>query len=163
MANKGVIYARIRKQEMAVHVFATHANARAGAASVRLRQFAIIRDLVERCAIPSNEPVLITGDMNVHRERRGEYESMLEVLGAQAPSSAGHPYSFDPRNNRLAIGLERMHLDYVLYSTRHRQPARSETTVCQPSCERPWRRFPFVRPLRELSDHYPVVGRFWFD
>lgn len=161
LARKGVIYARIRKQDRPVHVFATHTNASSGHHKARAKQLTIVRQLIRSCQIPETEPVLIAGDLNVNRADQ-EYQSMLDLLEAKQPDVQGHPYTYDPKTNGLAAGWEQMFLDYVLYSRRHLQPQVSENEVIKLQCTR-WRQRWWLREHRELSDHYPVIGRFTFD
>ncbi|MBM4357730.1 MAG: sphingomyelin phosphodiesterase [Deltaproteobacteria bacterium] len=159
--NKGVVYARIRKGGHSIHVFAAHAYARFRPEQVRRRQFELIRDFMRARAIPPDEPVLFAGDLNVHRGCEPDYRAMLEVLDAHHPATEGHDATYDPRDNPLAIGRARLFLDYVLYSRSHRRPLRATNAVLRPSCDA-WRALPWRNPLRELSDHYPVVGSFAF-
>jgi endonuclease/exonuclease/phosphatase family metal-dependent hydrolase len=159
--NKGVVYARLRKGAHAVHVFAAHAYARFRPASVRHRQFEAMRAFVRSKAIDPTEPVLLAGDLNVHRGCEPDYRAMLEALDAHHPATEGHDATYDPRDNPLAVGRARLFLDYVLYSRSHRTPVRATNAVVRPSGAE-WRVLPWRAPLRELSDHYPVVGSFSF-
>ncbi len=161
VVDKGVVYARINKEGRAVHVFATHANARAWARRARREQFAIISDFIASRRIDPSEPVLIAGDFNVHRGRDDEVASMLSLLQAEMPETRGHPHTYDPSTNALANGRVPLYLDYVLYSRRHRQPLRCHNEVLKLRCS-VWRQFFWQRGRQDLSDHYPVVGRFTF-
>ncbi len=160
-ANKGVVYARINKCGHRVHVFAAHAYARWREHYVRRRQFESVGEFVRERAIPSDEPVLIAGDMNVHRGFDEDYRHMLDALDAHHPRIHGHGFTYDPHHNRLASGEARLYVDYVLYSRRHRRPVECSNEVARPTC-RDWRVFPWQSGYRELSDHYPVIGRFAF-
>lgn len=159
--NKGVAYARIRKDGHPVHVFAAHAYARFRPFGVRLRQFETIRSFIKERAIPADEPVLIAGDFNVHRGCHPDYAAMLDALHATHPATEGHDATFDPRHNPLATGSARLFLDYVLFSRGHRPPAQATNHVLRPTCTA-WRALPWHSDRVELSDHYPVVGRFAF-
>jgi len=161
VATKGVVYVRIRKGDRPVHVFATHVNAGTDTAAVRARQFATIRRFIDDCRIPSDEPVLLAGDLNVDPTSE-EYPGMLAALGGGVPPMQGPRYSFDPIRNSLATGRRRELLDYVLYSARHLAPAACSFEVTPPQTP-PWRERWWQRQRRDLSDHYPVVGRFRFD
>ncbi len=159
--NKGVVYARILKNGHRVHVFAAHAYARWRAHAVRRRQFEIVREFVGEHDIPADEPVIIAGDFNVHRGCDQDYRAMLDALDAHHPAILGHDSTYDPRHNRLAAGSARLFVDYVLYSRRHRKPIDCVNEVVRPSCP-DWRVFPWQSGYRDLSDHYPVIGRFAF-
>ena len=161
LVDKGVVYARINKQGRAVHVFATHANARPWARRAQREQFAIIAEFITSRRIDPSEPVIIAGDLNVHRGRPDEVESTLSLLGAEQPPCCGHGHTYDPKANALATGRTQLYLDYVLYSRRHRQPLRCHNEVLKLRCS-VWRQFFWQRGCCDLSDHYPVVGRFTF-
>jgi endonuclease/exonuclease/phosphatase family metal-dependent hydrolase len=159
-ASKGIVYARIRKHDQWVNVFATHTNAMPRAHRVRARQFATLRSFIDECQVPADEPALIAGDLNVDPVDL-EYPAMLATLNAEVPPLRGLRYSYDPVQNRLAGGRERQLLDYVLYSARHRQPSACSAEVFQLHT-RPWRQRSWQRRRQDLSDHYPVIGRFHF-
>ena len=159
--NKGVVYARIRKGDQPIHVFAAHVYARFRPHDVRFHQFEIMRDFIRARAIGADEPVLIAGDLNVHRQCVPDYRAMLDVLDAEHPETEGHDATYDPTHNPLALGSARLYLDYVLFSRAHRLPDRASNEVLRPTCSE-WRSFPWQTPRRDLSDHYPVVGRFAF-
>ena len=161
LARKGVVYARVRKQGRAVHLLATHANSRSRAVMTRGRQFAIIRSFARRLRVPRDEPLLIAGDMNVDRGRRSEHEAMLAILESRLPDLRGLPHTYDPISNPLAYGRTPLFIDYVLSSRRNLAPQKATLEVQRPLGD-PWRRLPLGAPQRDLSDHYPVVGRFRF-
>jgi endonuclease/exonuclease/phosphatase family metal-dependent hydrolase len=161
LANKGVVYACVRKLGERVHVFAMHANAHAWAIAARAQQFGIVRRFMAACSIPRDEPVILAGDFNVHRGDAPEYEGMLDILGACSPEPVGHDSTYDPATNTLARGPARLFLDYVLTASEHRRPWRAVMEVLRVRCA-PWRQFAWQRACEDLSDHYPVVGRFSF-
>ncbi len=160
-ASKGIVYARIRKHDQWVNVFATHTNAGPRTERVRAQQFETLRRFMDECQVPADEPALIAGDLNVDPADQ-EYRGMLAILGAEAPPLGGPRYSYDPVRNRLASGRQRQRLDHVLWSSRHRLPAACSTEVLRLQT-RPWREHWWQRRRRDLSDHYPVIGRFQFD
>jgi sphingomyelin phosphodiesterase len=159
--NKGVVYARIVKRGRRVHVFAVHAYARWRAHAVRRRQIETVAQFVRARDIPHDEPVLIAGDLNIHRGCHEDYRAMLDTLDAHHPIIIGHDSTYDPHHNRLASGSARLFLDYVLYSRKHRIPVSCTNEVVRPICP-DWRAFPWQPGYRELSDHFPVIGRFVF-
>ena len=82
-ADKGVVYARIRKEERTFHVFGTHLQAGSDREDVLVRagQLLVIRDWMDARMIPPTETVIVAGDMNVDRASGREYTSMLMTLG----------------------------------------------------------------------------------
>jgi sphingomyelin phosphodiesterase len=161
LADKGVVYACVRKLGRRVHLFATHANAHLRAIAARARQFTILRRFVEACDVPPDEPLVFAGDLNVHRGDVRELEGTLDILGASLPEQLGHDSTYDPETNALARGRDRLFLDYVLPSRHHRRPLRAVLEALRWRCA-PWRQFIWQPECADLSDHYPVVGRFWF-
>ena len=150
LADKGVAYAAVRKGRFTYHVFGTHAQSIFGfdVASVRAAQFVLWRSFIEELAIPKDEPVLLTGDLNVDAYTP-ELHDMLLALGGVRPLSYGPlRYTWDYRNNAIAGGPHNQWLDYVLIAADYAQP---------------WAAWNRVVPLREgdleLSDHYAVWGR----
>lgn len=160
VATKGVVYGRIRKAGRPMHVFATHTNAGHQTGPVRARQLATLRRFVDECQLPPDEPVLIAGDLNIDPVSE-EYPAMLATLEAVVPPISGPRYSYDPHRNGLAQGRREL-LDYVLYSARHQAPSACALEVTVPPAS-PWRDHLWQRRLDDLSDHYPVVGRYRFD
>eukprot|EP00397_Hematodinium_sp_SG-2012_P006192 GEMP01006220.1.p1 GENE.GEMP01006220.1~~GEMP01006220.1.p1 ORF type:complete len:736 (+),score=134.55 GEMP01006220.1:316-2523(+) len=173
MADKGLIYVKIRKHKIPVHVFATHAQAwnTEQAKEVRVKQFKLMRDLIKSLKIPATEPVIIGGDLNVDRyalDDGEEYDLMLKTLDANDACAIREPktFSFDAVNNVLAssgpssdgnCGM----LDYILTSRAHLKPTFASVEV-----------FPVKSPVpyefqnkeyTDLSDHYPVIGHFTYD
>lgn len=164
-ADKGVAYARINKQGRRYHIFGTHTQAwpTAEGARVRRQQFQIIRHFIQSLAIPRTEPVIIGGDLNVDKIRaRSEYSEMLRLLEAAHPPTSGHPYSFDPRTNKLASSGPSEFLDYVLYSRVHLLPREARNEIRRIRSVSAWKEFPFEKDSFDLSDHYPVFGHFRF-
>lgn len=131
LADKGVLYAKILKEGLLVHVFATHFQAWNDAASraVRRTQMEMVKSFMASLAIdPENDAVLLVGDLNVDfwlNKRSGEYDEMLDLLdlhdtaAGSASRASGGPasaedarcllsaqrsakFSFDRRLNALA-------------------------------------------------------------
>jgi endonuclease/exonuclease/phosphatase family metal-dependent hydrolase len=174
---KGFVHVQLAAGRGRLHLIATHVQA-GREPEVRATQFDQIRACVQR-AVPRDgrNAVLIAGDLNVDLYDAAEHAGMLSRLQAAHPAPAGHPYSYDAEENDLArrgreTGLQRTLVDYVLCSTSegHVQPApdaRVETVVLRR--ETPWgalRRRGLLRsrtiPLRDLSDHYAMCGRYRF-
>jgi sphingomyelin phosphodiesterase len=165
-ADKGVLYARINKEGRRYHLFGSHTQAwpTAQSAGVRRRQFEIIKTFFDSKAIPASEAVMIGGDLNVDKTRfPAEFQEMLRILNATHPRQVGHPYSYDPRTNRLAEqGAQSEYLDYVLYSNAHRRPANSFNEVRMFRSSEEWKEYFWEYALWDLSDHYAMYGRFEF-
>ena len=149
LADKGVAYAAVLKGDRRYHVFGTHAQSvyGFGVAGVRARQFALWRSFLDGLAIPADEPVLLTGDLNVDAYTP-ELDDMLTALSAVRPPTVGPlAYTWDPALNALAGGGSEW-LDYVLYAADHHAPAAA------------WNRAVALREGdRDLSDHFAVWGR----
>jgi len=173
MADKGVMYVRIRKNTVPLHIFATHTQAwdTEPAKEVRARQFGIIQSFLLERDIPRNEPVFIAGDLNVNKYAdvgEEEYQNMLESLKAVDASKDNDPktYSFDAVNNELATSGPSSdgncaHLDYILYSREHLRPKSASVETYPIKSTVPYT-FQNKR-YTDLSDHYPVIGHFTFE
>lgn len=166
-ADKGVLYARIRKQGRPWHLFGTHLQAGPEAAprkvADRAAQMTQLRAFLEARAIPSDEPVLICGDLNVDlRPGPGgqvgeEMRAALELLRARRLTLTGPlAFTFDERLNPLAEEV-REHLDHVLVSGTH-APLEGEVGVRPLRASQPLR-FRGDRICYDLSDHFAVAAR----
>lgn len=157
LADKGVLYARIRKQALTFHVFATHLQSGTDQSAMRSRQIAVVRDLIDELALPTDEPVLIGGDLNTDRftdQRDGAFTAMTRVLNAvhpEPPPGGAHEPTLDPAHNRL-VTQEAEYVDYLLYSAAHLRPRSASNEV-----------FGLFAGDLPLSDHFAVRGRFRFD
>lgn len=165
LADKGVLYARINKKGYRYHIFGSHTQADSGSEdiSVRKKQFKILKSFIDAKNIPSNEPVIIAGDLNVDKTRYfSEYKDMLNTLNASQPATKGHSYSFDPKTNDLASSGPSEYLDYVLYSNKHPAPKQAYNDVRMIRSDEEWKEFTWEDAMWDLSDHYAVFGRFDF-
>ncbi len=171
-ADKGAVYVTIDKAlpgapPLRFHLVGTHLNN--GDWPTQRRQLELVRALIDRAAIPADEPLIIAGDFNIDRVAHpDQYRDMLAILSARDPcpslAACGHPFTADPLvNDLLDDGGERARLDYVLYSTRH-LPTTSGTFARTrvPRAATPWREFPHEPAMWDLSDHFPVYGSFLF-
>ncbi|TYZ58017.1 hypothetical protein PybrP1_012833 [[Pythium] brassicae (nom. inval.)] len=93
LADKGVLYCKILKDGLPVHVFATHLQAWSDPASRAMRrtQMRMIADFQRAVGgiDPVNDPVLIVGDLNVNfwlNKTDHEYDEMLTLLNARDPA-----------------------------------------------------------------------------
>ena len=149
LADKGVAYAAIRRGDRRYHVFATHAQSvyAPNPPAVRASQFDLVRAFVDAQWIPTDEPVIIAGDLNVDAFTP-ELGDMLLRLHAEWPAIVGDVrYTWDAATNAWAYGAPEW-IDYVLFSLDHARPVEA------------WNR---ALPLRDgdldLSDHHAVWGR----
>ncbi len=178
-AAKGVLYVSINKEGKRYHVFATHTNASYTFTGRRLPltdegriarrgQFAELRNFLDSQRIPSNEPVLIVGDMNVDMvsekgQDNDEYSAMLAALGAIHPTPIGHPYSLDKNTNEWVEPDDgpSQYLDYGLYSSAHQRPQSAfNKVVCLKADGRDIARKSSSN--HDLSDHYPLQVKMTF-
>uniref|UniRef100_M4B9P0 sphingomyelin phosphodiesterase n=1 Tax=Hyaloperonospora arabidopsidis (strain Emoy2) TaxID=559515 RepID=M4B9P0_HYAAE len=130
LADKGILYCKILKDGLLVHVFSTHLQAWNDPFSRTMRktQMDLVANFMRAMDIDEvNDAVLIVGDLNVDywlSKTNGEYDEMLDIFDATDPSVVhsrklanasdldkkksvedfkhvrGH--SFDPRVNALA-------------------------------------------------------------
>lgn len=153
-ADKGVLYARIDKRGHVVHVLGSHTQAGSGGSerSKRADQFRIIKGFIDDLQIPRHQPVFIAGDLNVDRYSGDEYRTMLALLDAWHPTVFGHPYTVDSNTNDRSNG--RKYLDYVLVANDKSQPTDAVNETLRPRSPESF------GGDYDLSDHYPVFGRF---
>jgi endonuclease/exonuclease/phosphatase family metal-dependent hydrolase len=179
LADKGVLYAAIRKAGRRYHLFAAHVQADPEPivhlgyhltfrdADVWFRRYRaqnleIVRGFIEELELPEDEPVLIVGDLNVNRfGERGQYGRMLDILKAEAPEeTSGHPSTFDCATNSWLTGDSAQWLDYALWSRTHLQPRASHVEVKLMRSRVPYRHR--RQNHWDLSDHYAIRARFDF-
>lgn len=165
-ADKGVVYVKVDRMGRSYHIFGSHTQAWSTpeGAQVRAQQFGIIKAFIDSKGIPAGEPVLIAGDLNVNKLKfPDEYAQMLRVLNAECPPLTGYWASWDPSTNLLAEqGVPSEYLDYVLWSKDHKAPTESSNEVRIVRSAEEWKEYGFEHAMWDLSDHYPVYGRFKF-
>ena len=160
LAAKGVMYAKIDKLGQKYHIFGTHTQAWPDPAdvAVRILQFKQLQAFIDSLSIPTDEAVIIGGDLNVDMiaNHLGEYDGMLDSLNLMEPTYSGHPYTYDGDISYYAsAGVE--FLDYVMAKADYKQPISSENKVI------------ILRSIADdlfnmfdLSDHLAVQGRLVF-
>ncbi|PJZ71007.1 sphingomyelin phosphodiesterase [Leptospira perolatii] len=163
-SNKGFAYVRLNVNGARVHVIGTHAQAADSACSdkgvsVRRNQFDNIRSFVQSKGIPSDELLLIAGDLNVIKGTT-EYQDMIGRLGVNEPKYAGVQNSWDTKSNRIASfnypNDPAEYLDYVFVSSDHGQPALWQNLAYDPISAKNWSAGGYTG--YEYSDHFPVYG-----
>jgi endonuclease/exonuclease/phosphatase family metal-dependent hydrolase len=182
LAAKGVQYARIAKlvdgATKYYHVFGTHMQAWGGAeaAAVRSEQAREMAEFVKQQNIPFTEPVLLVGDLNTRGPTSPQFQVLIDILGVSMPPIVGERRAtMDVDNTLFRRGP--WWVDYVLPAMRHQRPVAAELEVmtlreerefaiCVGARLRPYYVSPFAAActktlhVRDLSDHYPVIGRF---
>ena len=137
LAAKGVMHVQVEKEDQIVHVFGCHMQAfeiPVLCAGVRASQFAEFQAMVQEMStqgiIKKDHVVLYVGDFN-------EPVAPEDALSAQAVRCSGSCSTFAAQQ-----------LDYVMYSTVHKQPtAESYTRVVGERTK-----------LADFSDHFPLLG-----
>ncbi|GAB2918669.1 sphingomyelin phosphodiesterase [Rheinheimera gaetbuli] len=162
-ADKGYIYAEVIKNGQGYHLVNTHAASfdTDAARQMRQSQFKLMQQHVAAELIPSTDAVIYGGDFNVNKLRfADDYSQMQSNLSAVVPAISGYSAStFDPRVNHYAASYDTVeYLDYLVYSTAHRQPrqAGNDVRVLRSTSDALWRKW-------DLSDHFAVLGEFRFD
>ncbi|MGW7516582.1 sphingomyelin phosphodiesterase [Streptomyces sp. NPDC054796] len=168
-SNKGFLYAVLDVHGTKVHIVGTHTQStdsgcgKGEAVADRAAQFRQIDAFLDAKHIPSDEQVMLAGDLNVD-SHGDEYESMLANAGAvPADARTGHPYSFDTDENSIAA--ERYpddpseDLDHVLHRRGHARPDNWRNHVVKEQSE-PWTVSSWGKDYTyvNLSDHYPLTA-----
>ena len=182
LAAKGVQYARIEKildgHTKRYHVFGTHMQAWGGpeVAAVRSEQAREMARFIERQEIPSREPVVLAGDFNTRGPGNPQFQALIDRLGVSMPAIVGERKATMDVDNTL-FGRGPWWVDYVLPSNTHQRPIKAELealalraerefAICFEARLRPFPVGPYAAAcrkslhVRDLSDHYPVIGRF---
>ena len=161
MAAKGVMYARINKSGQKYHVFGSHTQAWTAPENqaTRAHQFTEMKRFIDQQGIPSQEPVIIAGDLNVDKTRfPSEYQAMLSVLDAQEIEQTTDSYGFTADGNVNAWTTGRPEfLDYVLTSNAHLQPTQGVSKVRVPRSISA-----SVFTKYDLSDHFALEASLIF-
>jgi len=182
LAAKGVQYAKIEKnvggRSKTFHVFGTHLQGYRGTnvAGVRREQLQEMAEFVTQQRIPADEPVLLAGDFNIRGPAGVSFQELVDILRVTVPTVVGGRRATMDVDNTL-FGRGPWWVDYVLPSAIHQPPdtaameiialkTEQEFAICAQARFRPF----YVSPrssscartvwVRDLSDHYPVIGRF---
>jgi endonuclease/exonuclease/phosphatase family metal-dependent hydrolase len=184
LAAKGVQYAKIQKtvdgRSKFFHVFGTHLQGYRGTnvGGVRRQQLREMAEFIETQAIPRHEPVLLAGDFNVRGFSGPDFQNFVETLRVSVPAIVGERRgTMDVDNTLFSRGP--WWVDYVLPSALHQQPdvasmevvalkAEQDFAICAEAKFQPFYVGPWASTctrtqwVRDLSDHYPVIGRFMY-
>jgi endonuclease/exonuclease/phosphatase family metal-dependent hydrolase len=168
LAEKGVVYAKIKKNENIYHVFGTHTQAWWNNHDIRVKQIKQIIEFKNSLKLPKNEPVIYAGDLNVDMVRfPDQEEEMRRILNAESSKTTGPlKYTFDPVINQLAQSEDKSKkvqeiLDYVYYSKDHLKPNENGKSFVKTFLMRslnPWKATAVSKDNWECSDHFPVYS-----
>jgi endonuclease/exonuclease/phosphatase family metal-dependent hydrolase len=174
LANKGVLYVQIEKDNWNVHIFGTHTQAweYSKAKQARMKQLEIIADFIEEKRLSMNEPVIVAGDMNIDKYDVEQHQQMLRVLKCEEATYMAldqTKYSADAKRNKLASSGPSSSgscelLDYILYSKVNLQPESAKTWIIPLKDDSGWNRSRSGtnERIHDLSDHYPVMVEMTF-
>ncbi|OCQ23840.1 phospholipase [Pseudoalteromonas luteoviolacea] len=190
LANKGFAYVEIEKDNQRYHLVGTHLQATHDGNTeqehqVRMSQLGEIQLFIEAEKIPSHEPVILGGDMNVEWSKQNEVTDMLEVARAGLHFTTPEVGSFSAKHNWFTKANAYYFdyslnyndtLDYVFWHTDHKHPTNSPSMVVRyPTAQKDWYwsylkgnwnlsdgRYYHNGYYNELSDHYPVQVNFEF-
>jgi exonuclease III len=160
LAAKGVSYARVKKEGNYFNIFATHQQAWPSLESqvIRINQTKKIKNFMDSIEIPTNEPVILAGDLNIDRYKDSEqFRYFLNLLNLDMPeiSKNSERFTIDPTKNQL-VGADAPDMysneqwpdgcaeeyfqtlkcpccpsewiDFILYSNKHLRPISSDIT-----------------------------------
>ncbi|WP_035512533.1 sphingomyelin phosphodiesterase [Halalkalibacillus halophilus] len=168
MSNKGFVYTKVMKNDDPYHIIGTHmqstdSNCSDGEpAEVRASQMNEINQFVDEHNIPTEEMLIIGGDLNVIKGSN-EYDSMLNQLNVSEPAYSGFDATWDPQTNSIAAynypEYEAQFLDYIFTSNNHQQP--NSMNLHAEDVKSPlWSvtSWGTTYEYNDYSDHYPVFG-----
>ncbi|KAF1783297.1 Vacuolar protein sorting-associated protein 13, C-terminal [Phytophthora cactorum] len=180
LAAKGVKYARLLKNVDGIckifNVFATHMQAWSTPAgrSDRIQQAKQMRQFIDAIGIPHHEPLILAGDFNVDNHTFGdEVAHLVELLEAHEPRQIGEQaFTSDPHTNVL-VGRDGAAISNkcsAQYVTNWGPPKPSSVPTLEAHVNQvkhftvDWTapQSNMKMALVDLSDHYPVHGKFEF-
>ncbi|KON76017.1 sphingomyelin phosphodiesterase [Leptospira kirschneri] len=166
--NKGFAYVKIKKKDRIIHILGTDTQSHNDECidkgeNARADQFTEMRKFINLKRIPQNETVMIVGSLNVNKEDKVYYNSMLYTLEADNPHYAGIPFTWDPKKNALTAFINsnkksQQYTEYILLSKNHSQPPVWQNLAYDPISPTTWKRKSDGYTNYEFSDHYPVYG-----
>ncbi|KAL3317545.1 hypothetical protein Ciccas_003805 [Cichlidogyrus casuarinus] len=182
-ANKGVLYVKIDKGGVPIHVFGTHAHSGDGEQDhqARMTEMNAIAKLKDGLNIPEDELVVFAGDFNGYKvQRPNQYNELMKTLNASDCTMQGATlFTYDrSRNPFVKQDQESSLLDFILYSKEHKQPKScvfwaeqlTDKKAFQYCTSVLYRLTKYVNPesifclqsqqTTHLSDHFPVTASF---
>ncbi|XP_071504982.1 sphingomyelinase C-like [Diadema antillarum] len=188
LSAKGAKYARVVKtvdgDSRIYHIFGTHLQASKGAVAdnVRVKQASQMYDFAQGLNLPSNEPVIYAGDLNVnfYTDAPSNAADIFEALEAVVPPIIGvYNYTTDGLENDARDGNSKSFKDYVIYNQHHLNPTTATQEILRPRASEsfevcmeafsPYPSYPHSPRCRkrqnitDLSDHFAVIGVLDFD
>lgn len=187
---KGVSYAKVEKsaggQKKNYHLFSSHLQSGGGNDnSVRNKQCREWGIFTSSLNIPSHEPIIYGGDLNL---RSDEYQLCLNLMSASMPGYSPNSIqtsTWDPKTNTILkinnSGRNVNLIDYVFYNKHHQLPVSAFQLILnaktdefsvsyaeeiysifrhshQPIFDCKYK----IERIKDISDHYPVLGDFTF-
>ena len=106
LSSKGIVYARVKKNNEYVNIFATHMQAWSSVKEqfVRHGQIKQIQKFIKSVSIPKSEPVFLAGDLNMDLfHERSHLNHLMYSLGLEIPaiSEDSAIFTFDAENNQM--------------------------------------------------------------
>lgn len=161
--DKGVLYAKIIKDDRFIHFFNSHtiSDFSSNQHDNRVLQYGLIDDFIKSKSIPEDELVIIGGDLNEDKncsetsymepvcQDQEYYNTMLDILSAVDPPLVGDlQFTYTPDNDFIKNDSGSALYDYLLYRDGHLIPEPS--TSCK-----------IISALGQdgehLSDHLPLT------
>lgn len=174
-ADRGVMYAKIKKGGTISHIFNTHTQSEsltgkhwdiwADAPKVRMKQYKVIKNFAKKFNIPKDQLVLFGGDFNEDKfaggKAEGQYDEMIEALAVEEIQVRGKQiFSFDTTTNPFLKTYYtnpdhtyKEYLDFIFVSRLGAEVAPSDASciILHPT----WPQDCATKDC-EISDHYPV-------
>jgi len=174
-ALKGVMYAKIKKEDKLFHVFNTHLIAWTDNADLRRKQVHLLHRFINSKKIPDNEAVIVAGDLNECYIRDKKHaDRLLDTLSASIPEMKLNSLMYTCDNQNSLVGRDSSKkpyvnqvLDYVLIDDRHTVPKKvsmiysrllleKPISVPKISCV-PLPCFFRTKQILDISDHNAVI------
>lgn len=153
MARKGAVMVEVEKNGQAFQIIGTHLNA-GGPLDVRASQLRQIRDKLIRPFRNEEKPLVIAGDMNINKNDKAAYDSLISILDVEPYELTGDfPYTYDYTMNDLAAaqGQSQSVIDYAFVSNKTRFPVIKKIFRFIPLIEKRW-----TEKHKSLADHNPI-------
>lgn len=173
MANKGVLYAQIIKDNRPYHIFGTHTQAQykkmTDAMKKELKQTGInqikqMAAFIKDQHIPNTDPVIMAGDFNINQfreDQRDMYQTLKSQLNALVPELVGKQNSSgnDMSGKPSTITTTPSRIDYVLVHQNYAKPVKAFNSFMIIATEKPWDK----EGRHSLSDHEGMYGYIEFE
>lgn len=183
LAGKGVVYAKINKNDNIYHIFGTHLQASGGKKGLEIRynQMKQIRIYVESFDIPEEEVVILGGDLNLNSLSKKKIlkkaEKISNFKNIPLDMDTFIPEINEMQKRHLSENQKQNLLDHILIHNDHLQPSAMKTNFVElkskkqfliPKPKGKWKCFGLLNklskyskekyPMHSLSDHEPRVS-----